>query len=55
MMKEVNNGFFVRVEAGKFAITESGVALIGAGPKENEPPEGGSETGEVDASSDSAD
>lgn len=51
MMKAVNGGLFTRAEAGKFRITESGLALIGNSPKENEPPEGDSETGEVDASS----
>lgn len=51
MMNAVKAGWFNRVGHGKFEFTESGLALIGADREENEPPEGGSETEEVTASS----
>lgn len=52
MMKAVDSGLFTRVEAGKFSITEQGMALIGADvPNENGPPEGGPDAEEVSASS----
>ena len=52
MMNAVKAGWFNRVGHGKFEFTESGLALIGADRKENEPPEGGSEAEEGATSSD---
>lgn len=52
MMNAVKAGWFNRVGHGKFEFTGSGLALIGADQNENEPPLGGSETGEVTASLD---
>jgi hypothetical protein len=50
MMNAVKAGWFDRVGHGKFEFTDSGLALIGANQKENEPPLGGSEAGEGDTS-----
>lgn len=52
MMNAVKARWFTRVANGKFKITDSGLELIGVSQKENEPPMGGSETGEAATSSD---
>ncbi|TFL16020.1 hypothetical protein [Jannaschia formosa] len=54
MMNAVNNGFFERTGPGRFTFTDAGLVALGVDRKENEPPKGGSDTGEVPASSDPA-